>query len=662
MRNAVRWVPATALALAMFVLLPALHTGWMADDAFYSALTGILAADRVTLWQAMAHSFHVWFSGNGRFYPGLILEKYVVFDLFTNLVIYKIFLVAATLAALDMFRRCVQVYTTPAFAALSVVCAAALLLVHGYQDALIAYNAMPQLVAVAMLGSFMAFRATLAGRNRLAVAISVGLYALAALTYEDAYLLCALYPLLARPSTVSWRVAIRKTIPYLAIGAGLALFELALHGRLKLPPDALYAVNADPVPFLKTAFYQITAALPLAYWLADPLRSLPFASIAVFAVFAVVSWLALRAVERSNPKRLPLWTGVLSAILPAIPVALLVKYQHELRLGLGYLPVFFQTFGVALLLASAATAAARSRFGSGARIAAALLLGVVGMGAYATNLQVVRAQEPARAARAAFESALAKGLVKSVPDGATISLPKTFDWIDYDDSGPDGISTRGLLYEYGGRRADLEAPGDMRASFALEYSGSPGIWSLSPLPKATVARLPAACNTAGVTNGDFTFGFNCWARIVTARGQLSGYPQFRIQAAGACLPSWSAGNPYAAVDVPVGAAAYLAQTFRYRGTPTRIRLRAWGIIDPVRVQIGIVFPVGTGIGTERILETFEAPALQLSSGACSGSRPAEKEYAFSGYTRGAQIQLRLHATSAGSNGAIAAFDDVTSSP
>ncbi len=634
----------------------------MADDAFYSALPGILAADRVTLWQAMAHSFHVWFFGNGRFYPGLILEKYVVFDLLTNLIAYKVFLAAATLAAIDMFRRCVQAYTTPAFAAISAVCAAALLLIHGYQDALIAYNAMPQLVAVAIFGSFMMFRASLVGRSRLPAAMSIGLYALAALTYEDAYFFCALYPFLVRPLTGTWRAAIRKAIPYLAIGAGLALFEIELHGRLKLPPGALYAVNADAVSFLKTAFYQITAALPLAYWLADPLRSLPFASIAVFAVFAAVSWIALRAVERSSPKRLPLWTGVLSAILPAIPVALLVKYQHELRLGAGYLPVFLQTFGVALLLASAATAASRSRLGGGAKIAAAVLFGILGMSAYATNVQLVRAQEPASAARAALERALANGIVKRVPDGATIALPKIFDWIDYDDSGPDGISTRGLLYEYGGKRADLEAPGDARARFALNYSRVSGAWSLTSTPKVPVTRWPAACNTAGITNGDFTFGFNCWAQIVTARGHLSGYPQFRVEAAGACFPSSGAGNPYAAIDVPDDAAAYLAQTFRYRGTPTRIKLRAWGIVDPVTVQIGIVFPVGTGIGTEHILDTFVAPALQLSSGACSRSRPAEKEYAFLGYPRGAPIQLRLHATSAGSNGAIAAFDDVTSSP
>jgi hypothetical protein len=657
-----RWLPPAILALALFVILPAAATGWLADDAFYSALPGILGADRITLWQAMAHSFHMWFFGNGRFYPGLIVEKYLVFDLFTNLVAYKIFLTAATLAALEMFRRCVQAYTTPAFAALCALTAAALFLIHGYQDALIAYNAMPQLVAVSMFGSFLAFRAALAGRSRAMAVTAVMLYVLAALTYEDVYLLCVIYPLLARPLTGNWRAAVRASVPYIAVAAALALFELGLHGWVRLPPGALYAVYLNPVFFLKTAFYQVTAALPFAYWIADPLRSFPVLAIDAFIGFAVIGWFALRAVERADPKRFPLGTGVLVAILPALPVAVLVKYQHELRLGIGYLPVFFQTFGVALLLALALAAAVRSR-GSGARIAAAFLLGVLGAGAYASNVQLARAQQPARTARAAFESAVANGLLKKVPDGSTITVPKTFDWIDYDDSGPDGISTRGLLYEYGGKRADLEAPGDKRARYGLSYSDASGTWSLYRiLPRVNATRLPGACNAGAITNGDFTFGFSCWAQVATMRGNLDGFPQFRIEAAGACLPPSIAGNPYAAVDVPGGASAYLAQTFRYRGTPTRITLRAWGVVDPVTVRIGVVFPVGTGIGTEKILDTFVAPAIQQASGLCSGLQPLEKHYAFSGYARGAQIQLRLHAASKGSNAAIAAFDDAVSSP
>ncbi len=663
-----RWLPAVVLALGFIVISPVLASGWTGDDAFYSALNGILGANRLTLWQAMSHSFYVWFFGNGRLYPGLILEKYLVFAAFTNLVAYKGFLIAATLATVEMFRRCVQAYTTPTFGVLSALLAVALLLVHGYQDALIAYNGMAQVVAIAMLGSFMAFRASLAGDGRRIAILSLLLYAAAALTYEDVYLLCVLYPVLARYACGSWRVAMRAARPPLAIAAALALFELLLHAWVRLPPGAPYAIDLNAARFFTTAFYQVTAAFPLAYWLADPpqyssvgamLASAP-AFPFIFASVALVCWAVLGDAVRDEKKRLPFLTGSLLTILPALPIALLVTYQPELRLGLGYLPVFFQTFGVALLLAATATAAVR-RFGAPARIVGVLSIGALAAVTYAANVQVVKADQPARLARLSLQNELMRALMAPAPDGAVVSVPKAFNWIDYDNQGPDGISTRGLLYMYGQRRIDLEPPGDPRASFVLTYDAKSRSWSVRKLRVAPQTGLPGPCNRSTIANGDFTFGFRCWAQVAVAGGGASA-PQFRIDAAGTCLPAARAGNPFAALDVPANAQAYIAQTFRYRGTPTSITLRAWGVIDPVTVSVGIVFPVGTGVGAEKILDTFVPPPLQKSSWLCSGLRPVKKSYKFSGYPRGAQIQLRLHATSAGSHGAIAGFDDVTSGP
>jgi hypothetical protein len=663
------WLPAAVLALGFIVISPVLWSGWTGDDAFYSALNGILGADRLTLWQAMAHSFNVWFFGNGRFYPGLILEKYLVFAVLTNLVAYKMFLIVATLATVELFRRCVAAYTTPAFGALSALAAVALFLVHGYQDALIAYNGMPQAVAIAMLGSFIAFRAFLAGGGRRMAILSVLLYAAAALTYEDVYLLCLLYPVLARYVCGSWRVAIRVAWPQLTIAATLTVFELFLHMWVRLPAGTLYAIDLNAGAFLMTAFYQLTAAFPLAYWVASPPR---FASAGdmlvgapaspfIFAGFALVCWAALGGVVRTENKRLPYLTGILLTVLPALPVALLVKYQQELRLGLGYLPEFFQTFGAALLLAAIATAAVR-RFGVAARAAAVLSIGVLAALTYAANVQLVRADVPERSARLSLQNELAHASMAPVPDGAVVSVPKTFNWIDYDNQGPDGISTRGLLYMYGGRRIDLEPPEDPRASFGLAYDAKSGSWTIRKLQTAPQSGLPLPCNVSRIANGDFTFGFRCWAQVAVAAGRIASYPQFRIDAAGACLPAAQAGNPFATLDVPANAQAYIAQTFIYRGTPTSMTFRAWGAVDPVTVSAGIVFPVGTGMGTERTLDTFVAPPLEQKNGACSGRQPVRKVYRFSGYPRGAQIQLRLHATSAGADGAIAAFDDVTSSP
>jgi len=656
-----RWLPAAVPALGFVMLAPVLWSGWTADDAFYSALNGILGSDRSTLWQAMAHSFDLWFFGNGRFYPGLILEKYLVFAIFTNLVAYKILLIALTLTAVEMFRRCVQAYMTRAFGIVAALFVVALFFVHGYQDALVAYNGMPQVVAIAILGSLMAFRAALAEEDRRMAVFSAVLYAIAACTYEDVYPLCVLYPLLAWYVCRSRQAAMRSAWPQLAIAAALTVFELVLHVRARLPADALYAVHFDGAGFVRTALYEITAALPLAYWFADPPRFLRFdivPSALVFAGFASVAWIALGGLDRAGKRRLPFLTSSLLIVLPALPIALLVKYQQELRLGLGYLPVFFQTFGVALLLAAIAAAAVRSRFARAARVVIVVAIAALATVTFAANAQMVRADEPARLARFSLQQAIARGLVGSVPDGAVVAIPKAFDWIDYDDSGPDGISARGIAYMFGRRRVDFEPPGDPRASFAIAYSS--GSWTIHKLGRAPQANLPRPCNVSSLVNGDFTFGFRCWAQVaVPPAGDLA--PHFRIEGAGACLPSGQAGNPYAVLDLPAAGQAYIAQTFRNRGKVTTVILRAWRSMDPIMVRVGVVYPVGTGIGTEHVLDAFDPPALQSKSGACSGLRPVVKSYRISGYTPGAQIQLRLHAET-GSARAAANFDDITSTP
>jgi hypothetical protein len=637
-----------------------LWSGWTADDAFYSALNGVLGSDRSTLWQAMAHSFDLWFFGNGRFYPGLILEKYLVFAIFTNVVVYKVLLFALTLTAVEMFRRCVQAYTTRAFGILAALFVVTLFFVHGNQDALVAYNGMPQVVAIAMLGSLMAFRAALAEEDRRMAILSTVLYAIAACTYEDVYPLCVLYPVLAWYVCPNRLAVMRSAWPQLAIAAALIVFELVLHVRARLPADALYAVHLGGAGFVRTAFYEVTAALPLAYWFADPPQFLRFDIVPgalVFAGFAIVAWIALGGVDRAASTRLPFLTSVLLIVLPALPIALLVKYQQELRLGLGYLPVFFQTFGVALLLAAVAAAAVRSRFAGAARVVIVVAVAALATVTFAANAQMVRADEPARLARFSLQNAIAHGLMASLHDGVVVTVPKAFDWIDYDDSGPDGISARGIAYMFGRRRIDFEPPGDPRASFALTYAS--GSWTIHKLARAPEANLPRPCNVSAIVNGDFTFGFRCWAHVATVPPGIA--VRFQIEGADACLPSAQAGNPHAVLDVPAAGQAYIAQTFRTHGKVTTVTLRVWRSMDPVTVRVGTVYPVGTGIGTERIVDTFDPPALQSRSGACSELHPVMKSYRISGYAPGTPIQLRLHAA-AGAAGATANVDDVTSTP
>src|SRR5579863_3128566 len=401
-KNPERWFPVVLAGLAFAVISPVLWSDWLGDDAFYSLLRGALTAEHASLGQAMLHAFTLWFHANGRFYPGHILQKYAVFYVFTNLIAYKAFLVAATLVVVELFRRCVAAYTTTAIGNLSGLFVVTLFTLRGYHDPILSYNAGPQVLAALMLLSLIAFRRALRRPDPAAYAASVALYAAAALTYEDAYLFCLLYPLLARTVRVSNRQAARLALPYVVVAGVLVTLSLGMRRLVHLPSTSGYAFGADPRAIVVTALEQIVAAFPLTYWGFDPshiysrsdfadfFRNAPLSPV-VFLMFAVTAWWCLGKVppERKYAAGCA-WAGALVVVLPALPIALTVKYQRELAWGLGYLPVFFEYFGVALL-GSALTTILLSRFPA-ARLRSALCVAValVATMTQATNVRLVR--------------------------------------------------------------------------------------------------------------------------------------------------------------------------------------------------------------------------------------------------------------------------------
>lgn len=479
------WVIA---ALAVTVIAPSLWSGWLGDDAFYSVLNGILGADHISLWQAMRHAFNLWFFGSGRFYPGLIVEKYLVFAIFTNLLAYKLLLVAATLATIEMFRRCVAAYTSRGLGNLAALFAVSFLAVRGYHDALLSYNAMPQFVAILALGSLLAFRGAIEGAGTSRRVLSVALYALAALTYEDAYGFSLLYVAIAACERRSWRNALRLCWPYLAIAAALAGVSLTARTFAAVPSYSPYGLNLAPIPVVRTFANQILAAIPLSYYVFDPSRifsrsnfydfynNAPLNPI-VFAAFVPALAYALHdAARHRDDPRGPMAIGAAVVLLAAAPIAGLVKYQNELRPGLGYLPVLYEELGIALILAALASLSLRQPQRLAWQFAWTVAIAAIATFTAATNIRVVREDAAPMEARRALERQLDAGILAGVPDGSFLTVAQTQDWIAYDGQGPEGISTRGLFFLHGGKRIALVERSDGRARIVLAYDASARRW------------------------------------------------------------------------------------------------------------------------------------------------------------------------------------------
>jgi hypothetical protein len=131
--------------------------------------------------------------------------------------------------------------------------------------------------------------------------------------------------------------------------------------------------------------------------------------------------------------------GLLLALLPVPAMCAIHRYHAVLRWGYGYLPVYLQYFGVALLLAASIAALATrlrgSRWAAGVlALGPAVLCSGIAVLHYAANRQVVAGlRVPCLHPRQEIEEILEAGLLSQARPGSVLVIDP-FDW-DTDNGG-----------------------------------------------------------------------------------------------------------------------------------------------------------------------------------------------------------------------------------
>jgi hypothetical protein len=221
---------------------------------------------------------------------------------------------------------------------------------------------------------------------------------------------------------------------------------------------------------LTTLLWQTTSALPLSYFLADPaslftgllgvktLMTFVGSASTVFlfaGVFISVSRSLRNGLTGDGrpaifPARLLLLMGLALIVLPALLVSVCVKYQRWITPGKGYILVYIEYYGVALVFATAAWEGF-SRLAAGGfrsrwpRLLMACLIAAVATLTYQANIRVAKALvippgapdfNPNAGAmlgcyhnhRLNLEAALRAGLVAEVPDRSLVFLANEYHW------------------------------------------------------------------------------------------------------------------------------------------------------------------------------------------------------------------------------------------
>jgi hypothetical protein len=437
------WLLAGALGLAVYLLFPALKTGYIDDDVFNSLVPGVLQFHHLTFLQFTRRILGE-IMVRGRFFPLAYLLTYGVFCSISNLLLYKSFIIATVILNLFLFHRFIRKTTgSDALAALSVLCTVCLVQFRIYHDPILSHNGLTQAVFAFVLLSLLALLKHLETPRPMWLGLSTLAFGSSLLIYEISYPFFLLHIAIVWGRTHDIRKTIKTLLPAALVLGTLAGYLLFLRFASENDQDANYLPNNDLFAYWRTLAKQLFAALPLSYFLGDPshlfsLKNIHWSALTLIAAFSAsfllslaTLWSLFRSSQSAAPgtQQLPL-LGMLLWTLPAVLIALSPKYQHELCRGVGHLPVYIQYFGVGTILAWAILWT-RRKLPWPRRLAVPVMIitsGVVAVVATITlddNRRVAAAiSRPWYYERANLESALRAGLARTVPEGSSV-IPLT---------------------------------------------------------------------------------------------------------------------------------------------------------------------------------------------------------------------------------------------
>lgn len=456
----------SALSLSMLI-----HSGYYWDDAVNSTVYLSEKYDELPLLQNVLIFMRKYIE-LGRI--NVLSFYYYFFFLIENVSVYKALIIALVLADQLMLRAVLLKLGVPKkYAQACMLLIPLLIQLRAYQDPVSGFYGLMQVILLELLLSVFFLLRWLEGGKRRDLLLSLGFFGVGLMTYEVCYPFILMIFLLIWLYRRDFWKAVRGALPYaLMILVMLGLIFLV---RLQYTQESTYvgvAFNLDIGAILHAALCQITAALPLSFYsaghelaivgtsyLASEVMNYDFSGFLadITVLDALLAALCLWLLHLIGRERGQNWgthacgglcvLGFGFWLLPAITVSLSQRYQGQLFAGLGYLPVYLQYFGVAMLLCllwqvlwkRASVILRRGLICLGSSVFLIMMLLNLQNNREVTRLMNHAFYDP----RAAGEAALTSGLLDFLPDGARLLSANDETYVWEADWG-----SRGLYQEY----------------------------------------------------------------------------------------------------------------------------------------------------------------------------------------------------------------------
>jgi len=431
------------LALAAALLTPLMMTPFLGDDTYQSVVLGQTADAGESVLKLILDVSGQGLHQDGRIELLALAQYFGIFAAVPNLLAYKAVQVAfvlLNLGTLYLFLRSIKVARLTSL--VMVALALTTLQIRVYHDPLLGFSLLYPVMLELNLLSFLLFAKYLDTQRMSAIAWSAVLFILALFYYETSYPLSIVHVLIAvrMRGWSAWRTA----TPFVVFSAVFFAAALVIRRVVHMAPGSTYHLGLDPSLYLATLAKQLVAAVPLSYTLnlgpelfGSWWQAYDYAPWFTLLPIAILGTAAL-ALPLIKGRRVVLSEAGLGRIaligaalwfFSAVLLATLPRYQSELRFGLGYLPVYFEDYGAALVLASGVIALlqlvarhANTWQWCTAAVAVALVFSFVLSVTYAANAFVVHKYEPEKYGRELVWSAVHGGALRHLSAGDTVFI------------------------------------------------------------------------------------------------------------------------------------------------------------------------------------------------------------------------------------------------
>ncbi|MFT4174476.1 MAG: hypothetical protein QM639_18065 [Rhodocyclaceae bacterium] len=432
-----RWAALTTSVILLasgLVLWPYINNGLWADDAYNSQIWGMVHRFDTTLWAFTARITHNWVTQAGRLlvaWPWIYSFFYVVHDMLAVRLVNLAF-VALHIGCFVYLMRLLRVSWTAC--ALFALILPMLFQMRGANDPVAAFATFSQVLGILLTGGLIFIAKWYASGKTLHLVAATLIVGISLLGYEInlVFFPLAVIAILAAPHPHKLRNLLVLMAPCIAFLAATAYVKS--HTTTPYPGTAIGQLSAVPLTYA----VQAVAALPGSYYGLFAIKGLPPEALWATTRVTPLAWAAALAVlvamlaigrgarrhERGRPDAwaAPALVATVLALGPPALIALSARYQAELDWGLAHLPVYYQQFGVALMLALVMRAGVRPTWG-------ACALGTLVAAYAAFNLTVnLRTAEPIDAwykePLMSFSQALDDGLLAEVAEGDVLEPDK----------------------------------------------------------------------------------------------------------------------------------------------------------------------------------------------------------------------------------------------